>query len=189
MAEDTILGVDWDDIALHPDVFVEAWLTKKSNRARLLLKVHGLEHKTIYDDPLYADMGRTEKWFFWQDASRAFTLKTIDQKVFDVIEGTILDCSVEVRHYYAEAWWANVELLDKLKDDKARPVVNSVAMNPFITEEIALYLATKHKTPGIRIDIAMRSRSLLVLNTIFNGTQSEDIRKAVLDNPLFGGGS
>ena len=186
-AMDLTLGVPNVEIALHPDVFIEAWLTQKKDRYKLLYWFPSLDSTVIYNDPLYVDMVLHERWLIWRDASRAFTLKTVDQKVFDVIESTILDSTVDDRAYYARAWWANPDMLNKLKDDPSREVINKLVDNPFLPDDVALYLVAKHKSPSIRISIAKWSNSLTVLNTIFNGTQSEQIRNAVLENPLFGG--
>lgn len=80
---------------------------------------------------------------------------------------------------------ATPEMLDRLKDDTSRPVVNAVAGNSSAWVSTHDYLAGHHKTPAIRISIARVTNNNELLNKIYHGTKSKDIRERVEKNPAF----
>lgn len=77
------------------------------------------------------------------------------------------------------------EILDTLKTDSSRPVINAVARNSAAWVSTHEYLVTNHKTPAIRISVASATKDNDLLNRIYHGTKSKDIREAVEKNPVF----
>ena len=111
----------------------------------------------------------------------------IDPEVFRFVEQNILMASDLARERYAYRLvkWSSPELLDALKDDPYRPVINALAANKRAWVSTHEYLAKKHKTPKIRISIAEVTESNELLNQIYNGTKSEAIQAAFRRNPFF----
>lgn len=77
------------------------------------------------------------------------------------------------------------EILDDLRDDPYRPVINAIARNSSAWSSTHEYLATKHKSSEIRTSIAMVTRDNVLLNKIYHGTKSKEIRYWVEANPVF----
>lgn len=90
-----------------------------------------------------------------------------------------------LREAYAGASFALPEILDTLKDDKSRPVINAVARNSSAWVSTHEHLVASHKTPAIRISVAYATNDNDLLNKIYHGTKSKDIREAVENNPVF----
>ena len=80
---------------------------------------------------------------------------------------------------------ATPEMLDQLKTDPSRPVINAIAKNSSAWVSTHDYLAGHHKTPAIRISIARVTNNNELLNNIYHGTKSKDIREQVEKNPAF----
>lgn len=94
--------------------------------------------------------------------------------------------SIKVREAYAEASHLAIpKILDELKKDPARPVVNAVAKNSAAWGSTHEYLVNNHKTPAIRISVATVTKDNDLLNKIYHGTKSKDIRDSVVKNPIF----
>lgn len=116
------------------------------------------------------------------------TVPVIDPKVRLFVHQEILsgNASNAVRETYAgSAGIASPEILDRLKDDPYRPVINAIARNAVAWVSTHDYLASKHKTSEIRTSIAMVTTDNDLLNKIYNGTKSKDIRFWVEENPMF----
>ena len=160
---------------LYPEEFIENWNSRPRVRWHLL--------RSIPDKSLKKD----DDWFAWMEESLLYSLSKVDERVFSLINSTILNCSNDVREEYARAFWADSRVLDQMKDDKHRPVINSLSENPFIDFKTAEYLILKHKTPSIRISIANHARDNELLQIIWESTKSDQIRKAVSNNPHFRG--
>lgn len=112
----------------------------------------------------------------------------IDEDVFALVHDTIWqgDAPKDVRAEYADSSYiALPKVLDTLKDDPYRPVINHLAGNRAAWSSTHEYLIGKHKSPGIRTSVAMVTGDNALLNKIYNSTKSEGIRKAVEDNPVF----
>lgn len=94
--------------------------------------------------------------------------------------------TISTREAYAESYHVALpEILDKLKEDPARPVINGVARNASAWVSTHEYLATSHKTPTIRIYIATVTKNNELLNKIYHGTKSKEIREHVEMNDHF----
>lgn len=116
------------------------------------------------------------------------TVPVIDPKVRLFIHEEILsgNTSNAMRETYAgSAGIALPEILDRLRDDPYRPVINAIARNSAAWVSTHEYLAFKHKTSEIRTSIAMVTEDNALLNKIYHGTKSKDIRYWVDANPLF----
>lgn len=162
---------------LYPDEFIEIWKTKPRQHWHL---INSIPSKNIYKYKLDYK-GR----FQWQEDSLNYAYSVVDERIFNIINSTILDSNSDARENYASAFWADGETLDKLKHDKVRNVINSLARNPFINFDTAKYLVLNHKTPNIRIDIARNARDNDLLRIIWESTNSKQIREAVSNNPYF----
>lgn len=90
-----------------------------------------------------------------------------------------------LREAYAAASFALPEILDDLKDDKSRPVINAVARNKSAWVSTHEHLVASHKTPAIRISVAGATKDNTLLNKIYHNTKSKEIREAVERNPVF----
>ena len=77
------------------------------------------------------------------------------------------------------------EILDSLKDDPHRPVINAIARNSSALVSTHEYLIDNHKSSGIRTSIAMVTENSYLLNKIYFGTKSKEIRYWVECNPRF----
>lgn len=115
-------------------------------------------------------------------------LDLIDGRIFAFIEATILNASNYARELYSSYYfapWASSTVLDSLKDDKNRAVVNNLANNPLLLVSTQTYMTERYKTPSVRISIAQLTKDNVLLNKIYAGTKSKDIRAAVENNPAF----
>lgn len=90
-----------------------------------------------------------------------------------------------LREAYAGADFALPEILDALKDDPSRPVINAVARNKAAWVSTHEHLVASHKTPAIHISVAYATTDNDLLNKIYHGTKSKDIREVVEKNPVF----
>lgn len=116
------------------------------------------------------------------------TVPVIDPQVRLFVHDEILNGNVSnaVRETYAgSAGVALPEILDRLKDDSHRPVINAIARNSAAWVSTHDYLASNHKTSDIRTSIAMVTQDNALLNKIYKGTKSKDIRFWVEQNPVF----
>lgn len=162
----------------YPEEFVKIWNDEPRKRGAML-------EKMPHDGSKYKGFDTWEETFQNQERQRDYVLNLVDGRIFEAIEATILDSSGAAKASYAYERWANPEILDALKDDSSRKVVNYVAMNPFINFDTAVYLITNHKTPVIRESIAENTRTPEILQMIWDSTKSEEIRKYVRNNPYF----
>jgi hypothetical protein len=117
-----------------------------------------------------------------------YTMMVIDSKILPFVHSQILsgEAPNAVRETYAGS--ANIalpEILDGLRDDPSRPVINAIARNSSAWPSTHEYLATKHKSSEIRTSIAMVTRDNVLLNKIYHGTKSKEIRYWVEANPVF----
>lgn len=121
-------------------------------------------------------------------AATYHVLPVIDSKVIAFAHEEILsgEASNAVREVYAgSAGLARPEILDGLKDDSCRPVINAIARNSASWVSTHEYLATKHRSSDIRTSIAMVTEDNDLLNKMYHGTKSKDIRFWVEANPAF----
>lgn len=112
----------------------------------------------------------------------------VDSRVFTVINDEILSgvASNAVREVYAGSYLVvSPDILDGLKDDPCRPVINAIARNSSALASTHEYLINKHKSSGIRVSIAMVTDNNDLLNKIYRGTKSAEIRYWVECNPVF----
>jgi 23S rRNA U2552 (ribose-2'-O)-methylase RlmE/FtsJ len=112
----------------------------------------------------------------------------VDSRIFAIINDEILsgNASNAVREVYAGSYAVvSPEILDGLKDDPYRPVINAIARNSSALASTHEYLINKHKSSGIRISIAMVTENNDLLNKIYHGTKSAEIRCSVECNPAF----
>lgn len=165
-------------ISFFPEEFTFIWKTKPTKRARIL-------EDMPYSGSKYKGFNSWEEKFKDQEHQHLYIKELLDEQIFDVIDSTILDSSGTARAQYASKYWANPTILDVLKDDKIRDVINSVAYNPFISFDTAVYLIENHKTPDIRVSIARNTRDYDILRIIWDSTNSKQIREAVKENPFF----
>lgn len=94
--------------------------------------------------------------------------------------------SASLREAYASASFiALPEILDTFKSDSSRPVINALAGNNAAWVSTHEHLVASHKTPAIRISVAQVTKDNDLLNKIYHGTKSKDIREAVEKNPVF----
>lgn len=162
---------------LYPEEFITVWETKPRQHWRL---VNSIPVKNISNYKL-----GWEGWFQWCEDSLNYALTVVDERIFNHINTNILNSNTDAREEYAQSFWADSEVLEKLKHDKQRVVINSLASNPSINFETAKYLALNHKTPSIRISIASHARDRDLLQIIWDSTKSKQIRDAVSKNPHF----
>lgn len=112
----------------------------------------------------------------------------IDAHIIDFIHGEIQkgDADKAAREAYAGNWRVSTpELLDQMKDDEHRPVINGIAQNQRAWVSTHEYLLAKHKSIGIRYGIARATSDNPLLNKIYHGTKNEKIREEVQRNPSF----
>lgn len=137
---------------------------------------------------------------FWQNnkPNRDSLIRTLDRAIFNNLP-VDPECAyiahdemrngkptVSTREAYAEASHVALpEILDKLKEDSARPVINGVARNASAWVSTHEHLVNSHKTPAIRIYIATVTKDNDLLNKIYHGTKSKDIRNHVEMNDCF----
>lgn len=94
--------------------------------------------------------------------------------------------TINTREAYAAASHVALpDILDKLKTDPARPVINAVARNSAAWVSTHEHLVTSHKTPAIRIYVATVTTDNDLLNKIYHGTKSKEIREHVEMNEHF----
>lgn len=90
------------------------------------------------------------------------------------------------REAYAGAVYVALpEILDQLKDDPHRPVINAIARNGSAWVSTHEYLISQHKSSGIRTTIVAVTEDNDLLNKIYHGTKSKDIRYWVEQNSHF----
>jgi hypothetical protein len=112
---------------------------------------------------------------------------TIDPECAHVIHDHIRKekTTATLREAYAGSVIALPEILDQLKTDSSRPVINAVAKNGNAWVSTHEHLASSHKTPAIRLSIALVTKDNELLNKIYHGTKSKEIRERVEKNPIF----
>lgn len=117
-----------------------------------------------------------------------YTMMVIDSKILSFVHSEILsgEAPNAVRETYAgSAGIALPEILDGLRDDPCRPVINAISRNASAWVSTHEYLAFKHKSSEIRTSIAMVTKDNVLLNKIYHGTKSKEIRYWVEANPVF----
>lgn len=80
---------------------------------------------------------------------------------------------------------SNPAVLDRMKADRHRPVINAIAGNPRAWLSTHEHLVASHKTPAIRIAVAGATTDAALLSSIHAGTKSAQILEAVEANPAF----
>lgn len=109
-----------------------------------------------------------------------------DPRILAFIEPLIPHEDKKARAEYASSVaYANPAVLDQLKEDRFREVINNVACNGRAWPSTHEFLVDHHKTTWIRQWIATVSRDNNLLNKIHKGTTSVDIRGAVERNTYF----
>lgn len=109
-----------------------------------------------------------------------------DTRFSDLVASTILSDTNRTRDYYAGSYYiTDPAVLDLMKDDKYREVINSIAQNKKAWVSTHDYLVSKHKSPGIRTSVASVTKDNALLNKIYRSTKSAGIRDAVVANPVF----
>lgn len=116
---------------------------------------------------------------------REFIFSQLHPEVLETIHGEILSLDVFSRELYASSLFVTDSHWPELLVDK-RPVLNSVARNALLPEELARQIVSAHKTASLRESIASLAASKSFLEEIWNGTKSESIRKAVAGNAVSG---
>lgn len=165
----------------YPELFIKVWQSASRERGSMMLWL---------PDSSYKDLEFPENSTFairrllMAEHNRNFVLNTVHPDIIAFINNNILNESTRDRESYAREVWADPAVLDVLKTDKSRSVINNVILNPFIWDSTAEYLIDNHKTPKIRYELARSTRSLHVLEKIYNSTKNPEIHKAILDNPL-----
>lgn len=112
-------------------------------------------------------------------------LSRLHPEVLETIHSEILSMDLYSRERYgsspfvADSHWSEL-LVDK------RPVLNSVALNALLPEELAQQIVATHKTASLRESIARNTVSESLLDEIWKGTKSESIRRAVAGNAVSG---
>lgn len=114
---------------------------------------------------------------------RRVMLKALHPENLALLHGTILSLPRTAKAEYLELPLVADDHWDPLAND--RQLVNVVVRNPFLPDYTAKMLADRHKTPSVRIAIAHNTADNGILNGIWHGTKSEDIRKAVQENAAF----
>lgn len=114
---------------------------------------------------------------------RSRMLAVLHPENLALMHDTILDLPRTVKAEYLELPLVADDHWEPLADD--RQLVNSVVSNPFLPDRMAKILAERHKTPSVRIAIAHNTADNGILNDIWHGTKSEDIRTAVQENAAF----
>lgn len=111
----------------------------------------------------------------------------VSQEVLEFVQDMVLSItsSTSQREVYAESLIVHDDHWIELARDPKRDVLNAVVQNILLPSDIALEIVTSHKTPFLREEIAKRTVDRNLLETIWNGTKSESIRKAVESNVLF----
>lgn len=102
-------------------------------------------------------------------------LKKIYSEVFTVTQFS--------REAYAGSLLVADEHWDVLAEDK-RPVMNALTYNWLLPEATARKIISEHKTGWLRMQIARNTDSKALLDDIWNGTKSEQIRAAVVRNGI-----
>lgn len=112
--------------------------------------------------------------------------RAFDPLIISFIDDEIMDQSSAVRLVYA---WrdgiGNPEILDRMKNDPHRPVIVALAFNPKAWVSTHEYLASTHKSPAVLEGIAMATTDSDLLNSIYCGTKSAQVRRAAEENPVF----
>lgn len=114
---------------------------------------------------------------------RSRILKALHPENLALIHDTILGLPRTVKAEYLELPLVADDHWEPLAND--RQLVNGVVSNPFLPDYTAKMLAERHRTPSVRIAIAHNTADNGILNSIWHGTKSEDIRKAVRENAAF----
>ncbi len=139
--------------------------------------------------------GRNHYWcktprVFHGDIAREFSEKfqsefmaLLHPTVIRVVQEEALSFSVSGRAEYADSPLVHKDHWIPLMEDK-REVLNSLAQNDVLPEEIAFIIIGRHKTPMLRMDIARKTDSKPLLDAIWNSTKSKDIHREVSENTV-----
>lgn len=113
---------------LYPDEFVKNWST--SNK-----KSHNI---MIYNLPSlpFAKEDNHENRMTWIKESRAYSFSKIDSKIINVIESTILSLPIKVKVAYAAVLWADLRILNKMKEETHPYIKTALANNEFFKEGV-----------------------------------------------------
>lgn len=114
----------------------------------------------------------------WVDANVARGIRAF-------IVSNILSSSIPTVMAYASSLLATPETLDELKTNHDYDVLEMVALNPRAWVSTHRYLVENHKKYTIRQNVARTTPDNILLNEIYNSTQSYLIRDAVKSNPRF----
>jgi len=106
-----------------------------------------------------------------------------DPDVLATIRGEVLSLTERSRETYAKSVLVSDIHWETLLTGK-RPILNAVSQNRLLPEEFAYEIIKAHKTGSLRIDIARNAGSKELLEYIWAGTTSKDIRSAVAGNAL-----
>jgi hypothetical protein len=160
--------------------------------AEVLPTVHSADCSNTDPNDTWAHYYCAKPVLYHTDRKLAFCLKKKEELeayagsgVIDFIHKNILDSPIKARAHYASSLIVREDHWEQLAKDSKREVLNAVAENPLLPTHVAEEIVSSHKTPSLRIDIARNSVDQDLLNKIWNGTKSAEIREAVESNRLF----
>lgn len=113
--------------------------------------------------------------------------EVIDPKILKVVHDEVRGGNISkvLKESYASAAIALPELLDTWKDDPSRSIINAIARNGSAWVSTHDYLVSNYKTGDIRYSIASVTKDYALLNRIYQGTRSENLRHWIEQNPAF----
>lgn len=170
--------------------FAEAVLRKKYSRSSKM--GFCLNDNAVKDFEVFDSLWNTVKGShvrLMQNLNYAVQEKheVIDPRILHLVHDAVREENISktLKESYAGAVIALPEILDEWKDDPSRPVINAIARNSSAWVTTHDYLATKYKTASLRISIAWATRDYSLLNKIYQGTRSANIRACIERNPAF----
>lgn len=170
--------------------FAEAVLRKKYSRSSKM--GFCLNDNAVKDFEVFDSLWNTVKGShvrLMQNLNYAVQEKheVIDPRILHLVHDAVREENISktLKESYAGAVIALPEILDEWKDDPSRPVINAIARNSSAWVSTHDYLTTKYKTASLRISIAWATRDYSLLNKIYQGTRSANIRACVERNPAF----
>lgn len=132
---------------------------------------------------------------FWEEPDfRAYLVQRasntrrvpIDPHIKTFLASRILREVNSVRIAYCQSEnLADPAVLDLLKDDKSRAIINAIAANPVALPMTHGYLLDHYPSSSIKISIAKASRDKGILDRIYNGSSGAATIKALKSNPSF----
>lgn len=170
-------------------IFAAAVLGQKFHGTALLHLTGSIHVATKLElfEALWAKSKQTHWWLVRRfDDAVEYRRPSTDMRISALIDREIMGQTNDTREVYARSQSiSSPSILDQMKDDRHRPVVNAVAGNPRAWVSTHEHLVTSHKSPSIRISVAGATTDNDLLNSIYRSTKSEQIRKAVEKNPAF----